>query len=71
MEEIKELEKDLQMAIEVFSSNFDENVRTVQRIEEMLLKDLVMSLNLPAEFYKTEISRYGDKSDKKNFKEVI
>ena len=29
MEEIKALEKDLQMGIEQFDSNFDENVETV------------------------------------------
>lgn len=29
MEEIKELEKDLQMEIKQFTSNFDENVQTV------------------------------------------
>jgi DNA-binding transcriptional regulator YiaG len=59
MDEIKELEKQLDMVIEKYDANFNENVSTVQAIEESLIKDLVESLKLPQEFYKTETSRYS------------
>jgi len=58
IEVIKELEKQLDMQIQQYRSNFDENVRTVQWIEEILLKDLVTSLKLPADLIKTDLDRY-------------
>jgi hypothetical protein len=48
------------MEICKYSSNFDENVRTVQTIEEILLKDLIQSLKLPADFYKSETNKYSN-----------
>ena len=48
------------MEICKYSSNFDENVRTVQTIEEILLKDLIQSLKLPVDFYKSETPKYSN-----------
>ena len=57
LEEIKELEKQLEMEIKKYSSNFDENVNTVQTIEEILIKGLLESLQLPPEIYTTDLNR--------------
>jgi ERCC4-related helicase len=57
-DEIQQMEQQLETEIVKYSSSFDENVETVQQIEEILLKDLVASLKLPSEFYKTELNRY-------------
>lgn len=56
--EITKMEQQLDTEIKQYKSNFDENVATVQHIEEVLIKDLLASLKLPGEFYRTELARY-------------
>jgi ERCC4-related helicase len=52
------MEQQLDTEIKQYRSNFDENVETVQQIEEILIKKLLATLSLPGEFYKTELNRY-------------
>jgi len=47
-------EKDLEMEIEQFDSNFEQNLQTVQQIEDQVIKPLVLLLNLPIESYKMQ-----------------
>ena len=51
--EIAKLEKDLRIEIKTYNSNFNQNMKTVEMVEESILKEMAKLIPLPAECYKT------------------
>ena len=54
--EIAKLEKDLRIEIKTYNSNFNQNMKTVEIVEEFILKKMGKLIPLPAECYKTQIN---------------
>lgn len=54
-EEIANLEKDLRIEIKTYNSNFDQNLQTVQVVEEHILKKMAKLIPLPQQCYKTQV----------------
>ena len=52
-DEIEKLEKHLNIDIQTYKSNFNQNMKTVEIVEEYILKEMAKLIHLPAECYKT------------------